>query len=244
MEDAAKDLALGDVQNAIGYNFRDLSKLEQALTHKSYHHENADRSLGHNERLEFLGDAVLGLILSQYFMERYPERNEGDLSKLRAQWVSEPTLARLALRLKLGQWMKLGNSEIQRALALSPRLLACAWEALLGAIYLDGGLVASQSWVVRQVSDVMNSDGDTEGFINVDFKSALQEKYQAQFKSTPEYRLLGSLGPDHNREFQIEVKLSEVEILAYGSGTTKKAAEQSAAKVALDMWVEAERNKT
>jgi len=216
------DLTL--LQTRLGHTFRDAALLQQALTHRSH-------SSLHNERFEFLGDSVLDLVVSELLMERFPDVDEGALSKWRASLVNEATLGEIARELDLGAHLHLGRSEHQRRAEMRARLLASAYEALLAAIYLDAGLAAVTAVVRRHFEARLNTLKVDEGF-KADFKTRLQEWAQSKHKVTPEYRLLGTDGPEHEKQFQYEV-LVGAQVLGTGRGQSRKGAEQSAALAAL-----------
>lgn len=220
-----------ELQSRLGHEFRQTDLLRVALTHRSYHFENKTRSPGHFERLEFLGDTVLDLIISELLMERYPDVGEGTLSKWRASLVNETTLGAIAREFDLAKFLYLGKSEeVQRAQARA-RLLASAYEALLAAVYLDGGLPAAQALVRRHFDARLNDLTVADGF-NADFKTKLQEWAQAKHHVTPEYRLVDAAGPEHQKRFRYAVLIGD-QFLGQGEGGSRKAAEQDAAHVAL-----------
>jgi ribonuclease-3 len=199
------------------------------LTHKSWLNEAPGSGRHDNERLEFLGDAVLALVVSDLLMVRFPELSEGELSKMRAVVVSETGLARTAEDVGVGQWIFLGRGEDQAGGRHKPSILADALEALMGAIYLDAGLGAARAVAERLFGAVLlNADKRTRN----DYKSRLQEKSQAMLQATPEYRVVGQDGPDHDKRFQVAIVLAGRE---YGRavGRSKKEAEQNAAALAL-----------
>jgi ribonuclease-3 len=184
---------------------------------------------------EFLGDAVLGLALSEVLIKSFPQDAEGTLSKKRASLVNEKTLFEIALELNLDQVIRLGKGEAQTGGAKRSRLLASALEAIIGAIFLDSGFDASKDFVKRIFANrVMNVENEG-GFVEFDFKTKLQEKIQKLNGSIPEYLVLDSSGPDHDKQFLVQVKFQN-QILGEGSGKSKKQAEQEAAKVALEKW--------
>lgn len=215
-------------------DFRDPNLLTQALTHRSYHNENITQSVGHNERLEFLGDAVLDLALSDLLMTEFPHLSEGDLSKFRASLVNESELAKIALELKFDHHLRLGRGEINTGGAQKPRLLASVFEAYVGALYIDSGFQVTLDWLrevfVPRFVALNHEDRDR------DFKTRLQERAQELHHQTPTYELLKEQGPDHNKVFVVKVRLG-TETLAEGEGRSKKQAEQEAARVALERWV-------
>lgn len=204
---------------------------EQALTHKSFLNESANRALGHNERLEFLGDAVLDLVLSDYLMHRFPELNEGDLSKVRAGLVNEATLAKVAVELNLQFELKLGKGEQQSGGSLKPRLLASVFEALVGAFYLDAGFEKVKEFIFATFKNRIEAVNPDQHF-ETDYKTRLQEILQERFRRTPQYVVVDQEGPDHNKVFHVEVRL-DTKTLAMGAGKSKKQAEQEAAQMAL-----------
>lgn len=220
------------LQERMGYQFQDEGLLLQALTHKSFHNEHPEASGGDNERFEFLGDAVLDLALSDYLMKIYPQVNEGVLSKVRASLVNEAVLAELAKEFKCQSLLRLGRGETQSGGSDKPRLLASAFEALVGALYLDAGFERSRQFVC-QVFESRVKDMDPDKDFQSDYKTRLQELSQEQFKQTPAYQLVGEHGPDHDKTFVIQVAIGERK-LAEGQGKSKKQAEQAAAKIALE----------
>lgn len=218
-------------QEVIGYFFNDLSLLDEALTHRSYLNEHPHPHRKDNERLEFLGDAVLNLALSDFLWKKYPHYPEGRLSKMRAGLVNEKTLAALARRLRLGAFLRMGKGEMLTGGRDKTSLLADALEALLGAVYLDGGFEAARSLVERLFfSDRLGQVFSAEE----DYKTLLQEWCQGTMKSTPIYRLVGEEGPDHQKTFFVELSLGE-RVLSRGKGNSKKEAEQKAAQKALSL---------
>lgn len=215
---------------AIGYVFKDEGMLCEALTHKSYSNEHPESAKGHNERLEFLGDAVLDMVVSQRIFLDYPRLPEGELTRIRAEVVSEPALAAVARLLAVGDYLRLGRGEEKSGGRHKESLIANAVEALLGAIYLDGGLEA-----VRMVVDHLFTEAIEQAFrrkSGIDYKTRLQEVLQARQGSPPAYRLVRAEGPDHDRTYTIEV-LHGGRSIGAGSGVTKKAASQQAARQAL-----------
>jgi ribonuclease-3 len=224
------------IQQILGYQFNSPELLERALTHKSYANEQSGglTTVGlDNERLEFLGDAVLDLALSESLMRRFPMDPEGGLSKKRASLVNEETLARIALGLGLDSSLRLGKGEVKTGGLQKPRILASSLEAVFGAIFLDGGYLAATKAVETlfdsRLEDIGNSDVDFKD----DFKTRLQERVQEVHRATPTYKVEGESGPDHDKLFEVSVRINE-QILATGSGKSKKAAEQDAARQALE----------
>lgn len=218
------------IEKAIGYSFKRTIFLKRALTHKSYANENKLPAEEQNERLEFLGDAVLELCVSELLMERHPQYSEGDLSKLRAAIVNEKQLANFAREFTLGESLYLGRGEEQTSGREKPSLLADAYEAVLGAIYLDRGFSKAASVIRKHYEKLL--DGATTEEIYKDYKTELQEKSQSIFKAIPRYRLAGESGPDHDKTFEIELMIRN-EVMGRGIGRSKKEAEQQAAREAL-----------
>jgi ribonuclease-3 len=214
----------------LGHVFARAELCEAALTHKSWLNEFARAGRTDNERLEFLGDAVLNLVVGDLLMRRYPERSEGDLSKNRAALVSETGLGQVAAALDLGQWIFLGRGEEQAGGRRRASILADTLEALLGAVYLDGGFGAAFGVVERVLAPGL---ADSERGLRLDHKSRLQERSQALLQRTPQYAVVGQEGPDHDKTFVVSIVLNGTE---YGraAGKSKKEAEQSAAAQALE----------
>jgi len=206
--------------------------LEQALTHKSYHNENLHSSSGHNERLEFLGDAVLDLALSDILMTEFPEMTEGELSKTRASLVNEAVLAELASEHGLAVQMRLGKGELRSRGQEKPRLLASVLEAYAGAVYLDSGFAEAYQWVLRVFKEKLKNL-DLQYHYSNDFKTRLQECLQRDHGQAPIYETIKTEGPDHERMFTVEVRIAD-QVLGRGEGRSKKLAEQEAARIALE----------
>jgi ribonuclease III len=217
-----------ELLNLLGWEVIDLTYYEQALTHSSYAHEKGHRRL-HNERLEFLGDAVLELVVSDFLFRKYPHLPEGKLTKLRADLVCEASLARLAYDLNLGRFLHLGKGEIFSCGQSRPSLLSDAVEALIGANYIDLGLEKCRQNILSLLRPVLQDL--QEGVICRDYKTLLQEFAQARYAVTPSYRITRESGPDHDKLFEAEVCLSS-EPVGTGAGHSKKEAEQAAAKEA------------
>ncbi len=212
----------------IGWKVNNLDLYEQALTHSSYAHEKSHHR-SDNERLEFLGDAVLELIISDYLYAKYPQLSEGKLTRLRAELVCEASLARLAFGLNLGQQLRLGKGEIVSGGSSRPSLLGDTVEALIGAIYLDRGLEECRKNVLELYKPILLEL--QEGVLCSDYKTLLQEFSQARYAVTPVYRITHESGPDHSKEFEAEVIL-DLNSIGSGYGRSKKEAEQAAAKEA------------
>jgi len=218
-----------DLENAIGYRFQNIMLLQNALTHSSYANEYWHDSLKSNERLEFLGDSVLGMVVAEYLYRSFPKRPEGELTKMRADMVCEQALSRVANRLGLGAHLLLGNGEEQTGGRERPSILADAVESVIAACFLDGGMTAAKAFIEKFVlCDVSGSKPQ-----NTDYKTALQELVQQKKDQQLCYRLTGESGPDHDKQFMVEVSLNGM-VIGCGSGTSKKRAEQDAAKAALE----------
>ena len=216
-----------EFQQVIGYQFQNKNLLRQALTHSSYANEKHMHRLSDNERLEFLGDAVLEIISSEYLFNTYQDKPEGDLTKLRASIVCEPTLALCTKEMDLGKYLYLGKGEDMTGGRSRKSILSDALEAVIGAIYLDGGFASAKEFILRFIlTDIEHKQ------LFYDSKTILQEMVQAKYKETLVYELIKEEGPDHNKRFTVNVVLGE-KVLGSGSGRTKKAAEQEAAYRAL-----------
>lgn len=235
------------LQERLGYRFQKRSLLERALTHSSAvpelrgeaREESAAKgSAEDNERLEFLGDAVLELVASEYLLETFPDWSEGQLSKSRARLVNARSLEKAARRLELGKFLRLGRGEEKTGGRNKPAILADAFEAVVAAVYLDAGLGAARD-VLRRVLFEQALEERGERIADSDRKSALQEFLQGRGKPPAEYRLTGESGPDHQKLFHVEVWV-EGECLAKGEGSTKKEAEQRAARSAMKTFEQAE----
>jgi ribonuclease-3 len=229
----AGERALAD---RLGHEFSDWSLLHQALSHRSWCAER--EGAPSNERLEFLGDAVLELLTSEYLLASFPEWSEGQLSKSRARIVNAGSLEAAARRLRLGEHLRVGRGEEKTGGREKQTLLADAFEAVVAAVYLDGGLGAARE-VLRRVLFEQALEERGERISESDRKSALQELLQGRGQATAEYRVVGESGPDHQKVFQIEVWI-DGECMATGEGSTKKEAEQRAARSALEQLERAE----
>lgn len=214
-------------QEVIGYHFHDEKLLRQALTHSSFANEKHLKKHSDNERLEFLGDAVLEIISSEFLYKEYPDKPEGELTKLRASIVCEPTLALCTKDIALGEYLLLGKGEDQTGGRGRKSILSDALEAVIGAIYLDGGFANAKEFIHRFIlKDLENKK------LFFDSKTILQEIVQANFKEVISYHLIGEEGPDHNKTFRVAVHIGEEEY-GVGEGRTKKAAEQEAAYISI-----------
>jgi ribonuclease-3 len=238
-----------ELEQTLGYRFRRLDLIQQALTHSSQAREleslqtsDLAARFGDNEQLEFLGDAVLGLVTSQELFQRFPGFREGELSKLRAHLVSEKHLIRVARQLDLGKYLHLGRGEEKSGGRNKPAILVDALEAVLAAMYLDGGLEITRNFILQRILGPELSQMALEAGAVLpitDFKSALQERLQAQGCPQPSYILVREEGPEHNKTFTVEVRLrlpgsTNGEIVGRATGSTKKKAEQDAARQALE----------
>ena len=220
---------LKDLEAVIGYKFRNISLLQNALTHSSYANERWHNSLLSNERLEFLGDSVLGMLVAEYLYRNFPNRPEGELTRMRADMVCEQTLAAAANRIGLGEHLLLGHGEEQGGGRTRNSILADAMESVIAASFLDGGMEAALQ-IVRTFIFV---EVPVTKLHNADYKTQLQEMVQQKKNQTLAYELVGQSGPDHDKRFDVEVSLNGV-VVGSGSGSSKKRAEQNAARAAIE----------
>jgi ribonuclease-3 len=220
-----------EIEKKIVYEFRSKELLDEALRHSSFVNEQPDADLRDNERFEFLGDAVLNLIVGHILMERYPNANEGDLSRTRANLVNESQLAIIARAIDLGAFIRLGKGEIQTNGRDKNSILAGAFEALIAAVYLDGGFKTAFKFIENNFVPLL--DSVNSAIDSYDYKSQLQEWVQEEQGSMPHYKVVREEGPDHDKTFWISVKVFDVE--SDGQGKNKKMAEQDAAKKALEI---------
>ncbi|MBP3673080.1 MAG: ribonuclease III [Oscillospiraceae bacterium] len=218
-----------DLEEAIGYRFKNITLLQNALTHSSYANERWHNSLMSNERLEFLGDSILGMLVAEYLYRNFPDRPEGELTRMRADMVCEKTLASVANRIGLGKHLLLGNGEEQGGGRTRNSILADAVESVIAASFLDGGMEAALQFI-RQFILV---EVPVTKLHNADYKTALQELVQQKKNQVLSYTLVGESGPDHDKQFEVEVKLNG-KVVGLGSGSSKKRAEQDAAHVAIE----------
>ena len=221
--------SLNDLQSTLGVSFNNPAILEQAVTHSSFINENPAAAAGDNERMEFLGDALLNLFVAEKLYCDFPGLPEGRLSEIRVSLVRQEKLAEKAQKLKLGDYLLLGKGEDASGGRGKRNNLADAYEALTAAIYLDRGFDAARSFILRGFAEDIQAI--KEGKYSPNFKALLQELTQAEFKTLPEYEIIEATGPDHDRIFCVSVSLGEV-LLAVGSGKTKKTAESEAARAA------------
>lgn len=220
---------MNELQEKFLHQFSNPQLLKQALSHKSY--VNETKEIDHNEKLEFLGDAVLDLVLAEMLYFRFPGDTEGELSKRRASLVNETLLSDLAKNLELDKFMLLSRGEAQSGGAQKPRLLASTYEALIGALYLDAGLEISKKTIQTHFENFLKDSESTQNFPK-DYKTRLQEEIQKKHQTIPSYELLTEEGPSHERIFHVQVSWDDNKKFL-GSGRTKKAAEQEAAQKAL-----------
>ena len=225
--------ALVPLQGVLCYQFKDLELLNKSLTHKSYSNE-VLLSLKNNERLEFLGDSVIDLIMADYMFLTYPDLPEGSLSKIRAAIVNENSLARLAIKLELGSYLLLGKGESFSGGRQKASILANAYEALVGALFCDSDFRTTADVFLPQLIEKI--DEFMGACIATDFKSDLQEYTQNRFSCVPLYEVVGEIGPGHNKRFDVKVKIRS-QVLGSGKGRSKKEAEQKAAKEALSTFL-------
>ena len=216
------------LEEKLGYTFRDKNLLRHALTHSSYANEHRSAGLTSNERLEFLGDSVLGMVVADYLFHAHPDMPEGELTRTRAALVREGSLHEVANALDLGGYLRLGKGEDAGGGRTRPSILADATEAMLAAVYLDGGIEP-----VRAIIRKFILDKEQEKAVDRDYKTALQELVQQKKNQVLAYTLVGESGPDHDKQFQVEVSLNGQTVGA-GSGSSKKRAEQAAAQKAME----------
>ncbi len=220
-----------DLQNIIGYHFTNKELLVEALTHSSYANEHRSKHIRYNERLEFLGDAVLSIVVSDYIFKNCPELPEGELTKLRASLVCEKSLFEFAKTINLGKYLVLSKGERNNGGAERPSIVSDAFEALIAAIYIDGGMDAAAKHILHFVIPAIKNSKKKK--IN-DYKTTLQEIIQKNPGEQLEYVLVGQSGPDHNKHFVVEVHLNS-NVIGKGGGRSKKEAEQQAAREALEL---------
>ena len=218
-----------DLETAIGYRFRNISLLQNALAHSSYANERWHNSLLSNERLEFLGDSVLGMLVAEYLYRNFPDRPEGELTRMRADMVCETTLAGAANRIGLGEHLLLGHGEQRFGGRQRDSILADAMESVIAAAFLDGGLEAAKGIVQRFIL----VEVPVKKLHNADYKTQLQELVQQKKNQVLSYVLVGESGPDHDKQFTVEVSLNGA-VVGQGTGSSKKRAEQQAACAAIE----------
>ena len=218
-----------DLETAIGYRFGNITLLQNALTHSSYANERWHNSLMSNERLEFLGDSILGMAVAEYLYKTFPDRPEGELTRMRADMVCEKTLASVAARIDLGRHLMLGNGEEQGGGRSRDSILADAVESVIAAAFLDGGMHAAMQFIEKFIL----VEVPVKKLHNADYKTALQELVQQKKNQALSYQLVGESGPDHDKRFEVQVSLNG-RVIGTGSGSSKKRAEQMAAQAALE----------
>lgn len=224
---------LEDFCRIIDVEFKNLDLLKEALTHRSYLNEKLRKKLQNNEKLEFLGDAVLELLVSKFLFDQYPNKNEGELTSFRAATVRTESLYEEAERLNFGKYLYMSKGEENTGGRKRPYILANAFEAILGAIYLDNGIQKSRRFLKRELFYKINKI--VENRLDIDNKSKLQELSQDILKETPAYKVIKSSGPDHDKKFTTKVQIRS-KVFGQGSGKSKQAAEQKAADSALKNW--------
>ena len=218
-----------DLEAAIGYKFKNIALLQNALAHSSYANERWHNSLMSNERLEFLGDSILGMCVAEYLYCTFPDRPEGELTRMRADMVCEQTLANVAGRIGLGEHLLLGKGEEQGGGRTRNSILADAVESVIAASFLDGGMSAAKQFIQKYIL----VEVPVKKLHNVDYKTGLQELVQQKKNQVLTYTLVGESGPDHDKHFEVEVCLNG-KVVGLGSGSSKKRAEQDAARVAME----------
>ena len=218
-----------DLEAAIGYRFHNIALLQNALTHSSYANERWHNSLLSNERLEFLGDSILGMLVAEYLYRTFPGRPEGELTRMRADMVCEKTLAEVANRIGLGNHLLLGHGEDRLGGRTRDSILADAMESVIAACFLDGGLDAALQFVRKFIL----VEVPVSRLNNMDYKTALQELVQQKKNQVLCYHLVGQSGPDHDKQFEVELTLNDA-VVGRGSGSSKKRAEQMAARDAME----------
>ena len=230
MDNPVTGKAAQEVESVLGYRFQNSEHLVLALTHSSFAHEKSGTYLACNERLEFLGDAVLGLIITRHLYDTYPDLPEGKLSVMKSRLVSGIMLGKMAKALNLGKYLLLGRGEEKLGGRIRKSMLARTFEAIVAAIFLDGGLEGAREFVLnlfqRELNDIQ------QGMQQYDYKSQLQKITQNLYGTVPAYELISQTGPDHGRVFRVRAKVTE-QIVAVARGTSKKSAEQRAARLVL-----------
>ena len=218
-----------ELEAAIGYRFKNITLLQRALTHSSYANERWHNSLMSNERLEFLGDSILGMMVAEYLYRNFPDRPEGELTRMRADMVCEQALAEVANKIGLGTHLLLGHGEEQGGGRGRASILADAVESVIAATFLDGGMEAARKFIQTFIL----CDVPVTKLHNADYKTALQEQVQQKKNQVLTYALVGETGPDHDKRFHVEVSLNG-EVVGFGIGSSKKRAEQEAARTAME----------
>ncbi|MFH0821493.1 MAG: ribonuclease III [Pseudomonadota bacterium] len=224
------DIDLQEMEKTIGYTFQDGNHLLSALTRRSYWHENRDSCREHNERMEFLGDAIMGLVIGEILYKEFPDAEEGDLQKKRASLVNRAAFARLARHLNVAPFIRMGRGDELSGCRDRDSILADTLEALVAAVYLDGGFYEAAEMIGCRFYPLLNGCSTRHG--SVDYKSGLQELVQAAYGVTPQYRVANEWGEEHDKTFEVEVRLGE-NVFGRGIGRNKKEAAQNAAREAL-----------
>ncbi len=225
------------LEEKIGYTFKDISYLKRAMTHSSYANENKKERINNNERLEFLGDSVLGLVISEYLYSHFPNLAEGQLTKVRARIVCEASLGEAARALNIGAYMMFGRGEELTGGRERTSILSDAFEALIAALYLDGGVEVVRKFVLSHMNRIIHDA--VQGKLFIDYKTRLQEVIQIKKGNRIKYEIFNEEGPDHSKVFYTHVKLND-EIIGVGKGRSKKESEQEAAKEGLKRLAEDE----
>ena len=222
---------LNNLESRINYTFKDIKNLARALTHSSYANENRNKMLQSNERLEFLGDSILNAIISEHIYRRIPELTEGEMTRVRASIVCEPSLMKCADNIELGKCLLLGKGEERTGGRKRISILSDSFEALIGAIFIDGDMEHAREFILSQMEEII--EGSVNGITQIDYKTRLQEIIQKNSDSRIVYEMISESGPDHDKHFKIQVKINEL-IRGTGQGKSKKEAEQNAARDALE----------
>lgn len=223
----------------INYIFKNQGLLKEALTHSSFSNERKENMVHNNERLEFLGDAVLSIVISDYLFKNHVDLPEGELTKIRSKIVCESTLGECAKRIELGEFMFFGKGEEMTGGRKRTSILADAFEALIAAIYLDGGVEESNTFIMSHMKDFIHNA--INGKVFLDYKTHLQEVVQIRKDNRIKYEIIGEEGPDHCKMFYTQVKLNDI-VIGYGKGRSKKEAEQEAAKMAIEKLESSDKN--
>lgn len=231
MEDIFKSSTIDQLENKIGYSFIDKNIIATAITHSSYANEKKAKKLRYNERIEFLGDSVLSLVISEYLFTKYPNLPEGELTVTRAKIVCESSLSQCAKNIELGRYLLLGKGEELSGGRHKASVLSDAFEALIGAMYIDGGFETAKGFILKYMEQIIKSC--VAGKVLYDFKTQLQELIQQNGDQHISYHVINESGPDHNKTFETEVRINN-DILGKGSGHSKKESEQNAARNALE----------
>lgn len=218
-------------EKTIGYSFSNVDNLTLAFTHSSYANEYRNENIQSNERLEFLGDAVLNIIISEYIYSNFPHLSEGEMTKMRANIVCEASLDKCAAKISIGQYLLLGKGEELTGGRTRASILSDAFEAVLGAVYLDGGMDNAKKFVINNMSGIINESAT--GLNYTDYKTQLQEIIQKNSDRKVSYEIIEERGPDHNKIFVSQVKVCDT-VMGTGEGKSKKEAEQNAAKIAIE----------